>query len=443
VGCRHREADLQVSRRRAGRIAGRCLAAGAVLVFAGRFIPIASAAATDASFDGASSAYGLRINESVPNGPVADTVLDAGGPTAQATLSSLGNGAGYAALPDPGTFVLSIPGLLAGLAQFNQDLPDYPLAVSASSTTPQQDVSTDGYAIKATLGNDSATGSAGAGLGRDATLARGPLVTSDASVKRQVDGSVTSTATSVVEGLTLGPVTIGRITSTATRTLSAAGVLSTSSNLSVTNVRVDGTPVQAPQPQQGSGSSPFSFGPAVDPVLKPLGISFQTLAAQKLGDTIVAPALVLTGSFPVDPAHKDAGTGTYHLILGQATARLVGSAAPTFGTGGPAGTATTTPPASGSVPAGTTLIATGPSAGGVTAGSVSGQQAGLPTVAFIPGAPTRATDAQIQAALTAMKDSFDVGGLYVILVIAGVVTFVVAQLVRMRGVRAAWTSSGG
>ncbi|HEY0397116.1 MAG TPA: hypothetical protein VGF00_01930, partial [Acidimicrobiia bacterium] len=67
---------------------------------------------TPAPFTATASAMGTRIKITIPGGPLTDTPVDAGGPTAQATLDSLGTSQGYAAFPDPGAFVLSVPGLV-------------------------------------------------------------------------------------------------------------------------------------------------------------------------------------------------------------------------------------------------------------------------------------------------------------------------------------------
>ncbi|GAA0616496.1 hypothetical protein GCM10009547_18200 [Sporichthya brevicatena] len=425
---------------RGRRLAGVLLAGGLVVGVGTQLLP--TAAAASASFDGSSSAYGLRVNESIPGAPGADTVLDGGGPTAQAAFTSLGGGTGYAALPDPGQFLVGVPGLVAGLGQINQELPEYPFAVQASTTDPEKELSADGYAIRARVGEDAATSSAAVGVGRDATALRGVLVKSDASVSRLEDGSVVSTATSIVEGLTLGPVTIGRITSTATRTLTAAGKLVSDSDLSVTNVSVAGTAVTPPTGTPGEGTSPFSLGPAVDPLLKPLGISFMTMAAQEVGDTVIAPALVITGSFPVDPANPSAGTGTYNLILGQSTARLLGQAAPAYAPGTaqtPSGGVTP-----GQLPSTDGLTPDLGVAPGALPGAVPGVvPGGVPAVPLVPVGAVGMSDADVAALLAGWEGAFDIGGLYVFLVVAGLSAFVVAQVVRLRGVRAPWTSSGG
>jgi hypothetical protein len=443
------QVDVQVTRQKT-RVAGALVAGGIVLAAGAHMLPEASAATFPATFDGSSSAYGLRINESIPGAPGADTVLDGGGPTAQAAFTSLGGGTGYAALPDPGQFVVGIPGLVAGLAQYSHPLPSYPLAVQADQATPHQDLSADGYAIQADVGDDAVTGSAAAGLGRDATALRGVLVKSDATVQRLEDGSVVSTATSIVEVLTLGPVTIGKVTATATRTLTAAGKLVSTSDLSVTQVSVAGTAVAPPAQGQGDGdgASPFSLGPAADPLLKPLGIKLVTMAAQEIGDTVVAPTLMLTGSFPADPANPTVANGTYNLILGQATARLLGAANPAIGTNPgstttPAGTPPNTLPNTlpGTLPGTDLGAAPGVLVPGALPGTIPG--AGVPTVGLVPVTSAGPSDEDVAAALAAWGVAFDVGGLYVFLVFAGLGAFVVAQLVRLRGVRAPWTSTGG
>src|SRR5712692_9172800 len=101
---------------RAMRCGARVMAA--VVVVAGMStIPWSSlggaqtASGSVAAFSGSAAAGGVRVTVNVPGAPLTDTPIDGGGPTAQVVVDSIGTSSGYAAFPDPGQFVLSIPGL--------------------------------------------------------------------------------------------------------------------------------------------------------------------------------------------------------------------------------------------------------------------------------------------------------------------------------------------
>src|SRR5438094_180719 len=92
-------------------------------------------------FSGSAAAGGVRATLAVPEAPVTNTPVDGGGPTAQVQVDSLGTSTGYAAFPDPGQLVVSIPGLAVGLLSGGPggvpipSPPPYPFAVSSDPTS--------------------------------------------------------------------------------------------------------------------------------------------------------------------------------------------------------------------------------------------------------------------------------------------------------------------
>jgi hypothetical protein len=405
-------------------------------------------------FDGSAAAYGTRVTEVVPSAPIADTILDGGGPTAQAGLGSLGDGTGYAALPDPGAFLVGAPDLVAGLLTINTTLPSYPLVVTADATTPHKKLAAAVYDIDAQHSDTSSSATAQVGVGLGVNVA---LVKSNASVSVQKDGSVIATATSDVEGLTLGPLSLGQVETTATRTLKPDGTITSKSDIHVDGLRIGGLQVPIPiDALNGVGTGalpvPLSLGPVLDALLAPLGISIETMSAQQTGDTVTAPALILTGTIPLETLHLKLGTGdgTYRLALGESSARLVGSAAPPAYTPPPtSGPSGGSHPVQGSGPVASSgggssignsqagsSIGSGTSSGATNGGTSSTQVSGgsLPPASPMP---------PLRAVLASMSGAFGVADIYLILAGAAVMAFAIAQLVRVMGVRTPWTSIDG
>lgn len=94
--------------RRAWRVAGVVGAAGLV-------VPMPPAAAEPLRYQAAAAADGARLSVAVPGATVVDQIIDGGGPTAQAALSSLGGSSALAAQPYPGELAIIGPGLGASL----------------------------------------------------------------------------------------------------------------------------------------------------------------------------------------------------------------------------------------------------------------------------------------------------------------------------------------
>ncbi|HEX3899683.1 MAG TPA: hypothetical protein VHW74_10970 [Mycobacteriales bacterium] len=425
--------------------AARILAAGIVAVFS--CIGLVSASADPVAppgFQSSASAFGVVVSADLPGAPLTDTPLDSGGPSGEASLNSLGEGVGYAAFPDPGQFVISLPGLVAGLLGTGAaglppihlpQLPAYPFEVTANSTTPTASIGAGAYNISATTGQTYSTGKATAGLQIDAA-GNAALLTGSSSIDVNDDGSVVATATSDLQGLTIGPVTLGEITSTATETLSNDGTVTPSSSLSITGVRVGTLPVTvSTKGLNVAGTSvPLPVSSVLNTVLAADHIKLSFVTAQSFKDRVVAPALDITGPLPT----KEIGTknGTFDLTVGSATASIEATA--------PA------PPSSVGTP-GVGSVGSGGDLGTSPVGS--GDSGVLPP---LPGSDTTSGDVippvvapatgteNPQASLSAASANlFDIRSSYLVLCIVGAVAVLLGQLVRLMGVRGPWTSTDG
>src|SRR5437763_7415331 len=93
------------------RLARRSGAVVAVIGATALFIVPSSATERTEAFVASASAYGGRIEYSVP-GFTVEQVIDGGGPVAQAYADSRATAVSFASLPYPGANALAVPGLL-------------------------------------------------------------------------------------------------------------------------------------------------------------------------------------------------------------------------------------------------------------------------------------------------------------------------------------------
>lgn len=412
----------------------------------------ADSAAGAPAFSGSAAGGGVRVTLNVPGAPATDTPVDGGGPTAQVAVDSIGSSKGYASFPDPGQFIVSIPGLAIGLLAGGAgglppinglpSPPNYPFYVSSdAASAPQATLGSGPWTLSASSEPGSSKASAAAGIQTGVT-GNAALATSTASLGPTTDGGVTATATSDLQGLTVGPLTLGEVRSSATETLDASGTVSPSVNLEIAGMRVGGVSVElAPQGVVAGGESyPVPLNSSLASLLKASGVSLRFVAAQKTPGKVVSPAVELTFPFampfPVPNVGQFHGTAT--LIIGSATAQMSGAAA-TPGTGagiapGAAGGApsnaasgTGSVSALGSVAAGDTP--TSPSLGtpGISAGNSS-----VPAVAGTTAGPGNSVAAPAAASFPAL----DVRSLYLMVLLGAIVVSAGGAIIRRVGVRA-------
>jgi hypothetical protein len=281
----------------------------------------AAQTAGTAAATGGAQASGLYIRYGIPGFLVVENFLDGGGPVAQ-SLADTSSGAGsFASLPYPGETAIAGPGTLSGLGA--PRLPDWPFYVSASHPThPTQGLSdpSGAYRLDAAAADGRATATARGG--EPAQFAAQAKSHSDAAteVVTATDG-VTATATSTVEGFTMGPLSILSVASKSVTTYHAGDAKPST----VTELRVDGGRV---------GNLGFHYGrdgltvnnqavavPAADGLkalnqaLAPAGLSLQVEAATALEGGARAAALEVVSVAPI----PGAGTGTLRIALGGAS----------------------------------------------------------------------------------------------------------------------------
>jgi hypothetical protein len=366
---------------------------------------------------------------------VTDTPGDGGGPTAQAALDSIGSSTGYAAFPDPGGVIVSIPGLAAGFSGGAVPNVPYPLYVASDANSGEQSQGAGPYHVRANSTTASSDASATAGFQPD-VVGNVSLATSTANITASATG-VVAKAVADLQALTIGPLTIGEVKSSATQTLDPSGTVTPKVSLTLTGLRVGGIPFElSPQGVIAGGTTyPAPINPMIKQLLSASGITMEFVAAQRFPGRVVAPALRIRA--PLRYSLSGNRDSSMTLTVGVATAALTGSsAAPSSGIpvgGSSEGSGTAQPAAStggGALGAGQSLD-TG-SGAGTSASPVTGTGGAVTT----PAAPTRSTTPLVAR-------TFDIGPIYLLLVVAGLAALGVGQLIRVLGGRRSWTSLGG
>ena len=302
------------------------MVAAAVLTLAGSAVtlvpPIAGATL---SYTASAAASGLRVTESVPGGPGAETLVDGGGPTAQVLLTSGAGGASFASFPYPGDAAVALPGQLAGLAPQIPRLPDYPFYVRADQTNPHPPpVEAPGARLTATATPDEAVSTAQAGPD---TTDDGSAVGRLQSTARSTSsgGSITAMATGTAATVAIGPLRVASVVSTATVVLDQAGSLRRASSLRVDGMTVDGHGVAIVDGELvlAAGNVPLpKKGPVTD-ALAAAGLDVEYLARQDTPTGLVSEGLAVrrTQETPNGPV-------TVRLTFGQVVAAIDGTDSP-------------------------------------------------------------------------------------------------------------------
>jgi hypothetical protein len=191
-------------------------------------------------------------------------VLKAAGPSAQATLNSLGTSGAFSSFPDFGD-VQSFPGLVGSL--FGVPLPPAPNYIRTQAGDKPTDRTAPGVSLHAESGDSVAQAITVAGSGSTG-------YTTTARVERRADDSVSSSSRALANGLDLlGVLRLSVVDSQATASRDPAGLLATASSLSVSSIVVPGLAVTVPRctPATIPIPVPVAGAPPIPPLtLQPL-----------------------------------------------------------------------------------------------------------------------------------------------------------------------------
>ena len=186
------------------------------------------------AFRASAEAAAVRMTMTVANGPGTNDPIDVPGPISHAAVNSLGSSSAFASFPYPGDAGVTVPGLLPAVVPGAPSMPPYPFyAKSEYPIVPKagQAAGAVNLSAESTQTASKATGSAG-------PKEDGPgSMSSEASVA-EVGESAVAKSKAVVAAFAAGPLTLGRVVSTASVTLLADGTLQRTSSLELSGVRI-------------------------------------------------------------------------------------------------------------------------------------------------------------------------------------------------------------
>ena len=297
--------------------------AGAVALIAP--IPVAALGSptVNSQWSGSAAADGMRVDVIVDGFLFVDNIVDAGGPSAQASAGSFSGSRALAAYPYPGEIAMTAHGQTSGAA------PNYPLVAQSNNGGPSHSEMRQGpYDVKADSSDDAS--SALAQTSGDGGSAAAATTRSQAQVVHDPKtGVVTSSADSTAEGFSVaGVFSIGRVHSFAQIT-SPAGTKKPASGTEFGDVRIGGQEVGVTDKGLvlAGTNTPLPPDSTANALLKSAGITVHYVAGTTSPTSVVAPALSVSAVQDVPTV----GETTVTYLLGQASAA---AQAPTTGGGG-------------------------------------------------------------------------------------------------------------
>ena len=364
----------------------------------------------------------------------------AGVPVAQTCVDlRIGTSTGYASSPYPGETVLS----LVGASKF----PGY--AYSQYPTDPQSKQGGPGFSATSSSKEHSSNATAEVGLSEQQAQAAFTV----ASAQSLVDpgtGKASATATSDTSPLSVNDVLeLGRIRSSATATVTAAGKLQRESALQVGRTTVAGQEVQITSDGVEAAGEKLARPNAADPnkVLAQAGIQVRFIREQKTGQGVISAGIEVIAT----QTNPDSGAKyVAHYTVGRAfaSAEAVEPVSglnqlpplpppPVANDGPPVNQGPAASAGQGSAASAGQGLAAPAETGSIAGGSAAPKPAPVPEVA--PGdavsAPKPAVAAPMQR--TSMSP-VDIGAttLYLVLAFCGLVLFANGTLLRLLGVKA-------
>lgn len=417
-----------------------------VLVVVGEMSGSPPVSASGQYFGGA-SAQGMRATFTVPNYLVVTTLADAGVPSAQAEVDSLGNSDGFASAPYPGATAISLPPTLNGQAN-GQYVPNYPFYVASSypSSSPHESLAAPGYDLSsqstATNTTADASGGVSASMGSPGQAQSYASVTADPEA-----GSVKSSSRSVVDLITInGVLTVKGIVSTASAQVGPSNVVTVRSTLVIGGATVAGQQVSiGPGGLELPGSSvPLPADSPLMDALRQAKVSVAYLNPVPENDGIISAGLEVSAEQPIPDSNAN-GTASY--IFGEAEAHAGSSYVSSQSTSnhGPAGTPVPTGANTAPVPPATSSVGSAQSPSPV--GSITPRTTLTPPTSPVPsgqGATSQEPVSQPLARLspdrTSVVSARGTLAIYLLLALAASVIFIGATLTRYIGVRMPWDS---
>ncbi|HEV7863415.1 MAG TPA: hypothetical protein VGR20_11965 [Acidimicrobiia bacterium] len=298
-------------------------AAGAVLMLgpvAASVSPAAGEGRFSGTFSAVAAADGLRVTLFQPGVTLTKTLVDLGGPAAQAAVNSLGESRAFASFPYPGDTAIGAPGLLRGAG--NIPAPAYPLYVASDDpAVPKQEAGDGPYALRAESTDSTSKSLSNVGVRIEGL---GDLGFSRSESWAVSSGDrVTAHARTETSGFSVGPLRIGHVLSVADTVLGQDGLLNRKAETTVVGAMVGNAPVEvtAGGVMVAGAAGPAADTSAVNQALQGTGITVELLPKGETASGVTSPALRITSQ------DKSGSAVTY--VLGRASASVEGAASPT------------------------------------------------------------------------------------------------------------------
>lgn len=247
------------------------------------------------AFSGTASADGIRVGLAIPNFLIIENFVDGGGPSAQATLDSLGTSKAFASLPYPGETAVALPGLVGTLT--GKSIPGYPFYVATTSpTTPDSHADQPGYHLGSHSDASSSAASAQAGETTTTGIETGAFST--ASVTAGSDGSVVSESDTRID-LALGAIRLSGLESTASVLLGPDGKATRRSSLKVGTLSLGGITIGVTDQGLVLGGLTLPLGDLLGGLGRMLSLGdtvVKFLPATETPDSVLSAGLLITTS---------------------------------------------------------------------------------------------------------------------------------------------------
>ena len=357
----------------------------------------------------------------------------------------VGRSDSFAALPDPGDLILTLPGTLASLLGV-AGLPDYPAAANADSpSVPVEDVQIVPDAnlgagrLHAEASDTSSSAFAHVGnqvdtIGLLPSFSIGSIRTT-ARTTQLNPGTLEAVATTTISGVRLlgGLLFIDQITSEVASTVANDKPKATATKVVVTGAKVAGTPVGITEQGIVGLGSAVPLAPVIDSLVKPLtdqGIKVRTTPSSIV--TGARTAVARSGSLQIEvPLPVQGYPGILTISLGRALTELEVSALSDSGASFDDGA---------TVDTGTVLDDSGSFPLPGLGDSSTDFGSGLPASPSAPSATPGGSPAGVETVTIALGrtvQDWDLTTLYRVLLLGGLALFVAGQVIVRSTVRPA------
>jgi hypothetical protein len=280
------------------------------------------------TFSGRATADGVRTTLSVKDYLVVEDFVDGGGPTASASLDSLGESTAFSSLPYPGSTAVTFPGVVSTLT--GKSVPTYPFVVTSQyPSTPDAQVRQPGYLMQA---HSSETDSSAATQAGATTTSGDEYGSISTAVVEAIGGTFTSAGEARTR-LSVGAFTLSGAVSRAAISRTADGRVVKSSSFETSAIHVGDLVIGVTDRGLVAGPQDAPLDPArqVSDAITSAGVTVRFLPAVQTADSVLSSGLEVSMERPLDGFGNAKGVVSY--VVGRTFAQADATAtAPATGT---------------------------------------------------------------------------------------------------------------